>query len=384
MPEKPLCLKEFFFIPVEVEKMGEVHEGSAVMDWMEQEQQRGITITSASTTCFWKKHQINLIDTPGHVDFTVEVERSLRVLDGAIAVFDSVSGVEAQSETVWHQADRYRVPRVCFLNKLDRVGASFKESLKSISEKLTLEPVPVQIPFGLESEFQGVIDLIDEKCFVWDQDELGEKYSTKNIPENLKAEVLKRREFLIEKAAEGSEGLMEKYLNNQSLTADEIKTSLRKQTLELKITPVFCGSALKNKGVQFLLNGVIDYLPSPLDIQAVEGEDLKKQKVICHTDDSVSPVVLAFKIAFDSFMGTLTYIRVYSGSIQVGDQLYNSRKQKMERFNKLLKIHANSREEVSVLKSGDIGAVPGLKFTQTGDTLCTKKSNSLFGVYSIS
>ena len=356
-------------------KMGEVHEGNTLMDWMEQEQERGITITSAATSCFWEGVQINLIDTPGHVDFTMEVERSLRVLDGAIAVFDGVHGVEPQSETVWRQADRYKVPRICFVNKLDRVGADFQNSVQSISEKLgSLHPLPVQWPVGKEADFLGVVDLIEQKAFLWDQDdEKGEKYSIKDIPDEYKEICKKQREQLIEKLAEGDEVLMEKYIQNESVGGDEIRRALRKETLNLKITPVFCGSAFKNKGVQPLLSAVRYYLPSPLDIPVVQGEGEKGEKILCRPDDKEPLAALAFKIAFDSFAGTITYVRVYSGVLKSFAKVYNSRQKKTERIQKLLKTHGNSRQEVKEIEAGDIGVVVGLKFTQTGDSLCSEK-----------
>ncbi|MGI9548488.1 MAG: elongation factor G [Bdellovibrionales bacterium] len=354
-------------------KIGEVHEGTAVMDWMEQEQERGITITSASTTCFWRDIVINLIDTPGHVDFTIEVERSLRVLDGAISVFDSVHGVEPQSETVWRQADRYKVPRICFLNKMDRVGAHFEKSLESIQKKLSLTPLPIQWPIGSENNFQGVIDLIEQKAYVWDQDELGEKFSIKEIPSEYKDIVQKQREYLIEKICENQEDLMQKYLNDEALSKDEIKQALREQTLNLQVTPVLCGSAFKNKGVQPVLDAVKDYLPSPLEASDTVGKSLDHKEIKIKTDDQEPLVALSFKIAFDSFSGTLTYIRVYSGRLKMGQQIYNARQKKVERVHKILKVHANSRKEVNQIEAGDIGVVAGLKWTRTGDTLCTKE-----------
>lgn len=353
-------------------KMGEVHDGNAVMDWMIQEQERGITITSATTSCFWEDTYINLIDTPGHVDFTLEVERSLRVLDGAIAVFDAVHGVEPQSETVWRQANRYKVPRICFLNKMDRVGSDFEKSILSISKKLNMTPVPMQIPIGKEEDFKGVIDLITEKSFIWDKDEEGREFSIKEIPNQYKEQVQKYRSLLLEKAAEGSEELMDKYLKDELLSPEEIQSSIRKQTLNLDITPVFCGSAFKNKGVQPVLSAVKHYLPSPLEVSSIEAEDLKGKKVQYKTEDSSPLCALAFKISFDSFTGTITYIRVYSGVLKAGDSVYNTRHKKHERVQKIFKIHANSREEVKFIGAGDIGVVPGLKFTQTGDTLCSK------------
>ena len=354
-------------------KMGEVHEGTAVMDWMEQEQERGITITSASTTCFWENIIINLIDTPGHVDFTMEVERSLRVLDGAVGVFDAVHGVEPQSETVWRQADRYQVPRICFLNKMDRMGASFEKSLKSIKDKLSLKPLVVQIPVGAEENFQGVIDLVEQKMLLWDKDELGKEYSIKDIADEYKDEVEQKRNEMLEQLAENDDSIMEKYLAGENIEIKDIKAAIRTQTINLLLTPVLCGSAFKNKGVQAVLNAVKDYLPSPLDIESVKGTDLKEKEIVCETKDSEPFVALVFKIAFDSFSGTLSYIRVYSGSLKSGLQIYNARQDKTERVNKILRIHSNSRKEVDEVLAGDIVAIAGLKWTQTGDTLCTKQ-----------
>ena len=354
-------------------KMGEVHEGTAVMDWMEQEQERGITITSASTTCFWKDIIINLIDTPGHVDFTIEVERSLRVLDGAIAVFDGVHGVEPQSETVWRQADRYKVPRICFLNKMDRVGAIFEQSLESIQKKLSLTALAIQWPIGFEDDFQGVIDIIEQKAYFWNQDELGKEFSVKEVPSEYKEIVKNKREYLIEKICELDEKLMEKYLENIEINTEDIHQAIRKQTLDLRITPVLCGSAFKNKGIQLVLDAVKNYLPSPLEVPDAIGKNIKGQDVVCKTDDKEPLVALAFKIAFDAFSGTLTYIRVYSGCLKSGSQIYNTRKEKTERVQKIFKAHANARKEVQEVYAGDIGVIAGLKWTQTGDTLCTKE-----------
>ncbi|MCY4321396.1 MAG: elongation factor G [Bdellovibrionaceae bacterium] len=354
-------------------KMGEVHEGTAVMDWMEQEQERGITITSATTACRWEDIYINLIDTPGHVDFTIEVERSLRVLDGAIAVFDSVHGVEPQSETVWRQADSYKVPRICFLNKMDRIGASFIDSFSSIEKKLSLTPVAIQWPVGLQDEFQGSLDLVEEKMYLWDQDKLGEKFSIKKIPKEFEKLVKEKRELLIEKLAENDDILMDKYLKEEEISLTQLKQSIRKQTLNLKIAPVLCGSAFKNKGIQPLLSAVKDYLPSPLDIPPSEGKNFKGQSIFCPPKDDDFLSALAFKISFDSFSGTLTYIRVYSGVLKVGQKVYNSRQNKIERIQKILKMHSNSRKAVSEVRAGDIAVVAGLKWTQTGDSLCTKE-----------
>ncbi len=353
-------------------KIGEVHDGAATMDWMVQEQERGITITSAATMCFWKDYRVNIIDTPGHVDFTIEVERSLRVLDGAITVFDGVNGVEPQSETVWRQADKYHVPRICFINKMDRVGADFVMSLNSIKEKLGGNPIAVQVPVGIEDTFKGVVDLLENKAYIWDTGGKDEQFIITDVPEEMKTEVEKYRLEVIEKIVEFDDALLEKYLNEEDVTVSELKAALRKGTLALKAVPTFCGAAFKNRGVQPLLDGVIDYLPSPLDVPPMEGHDPEKpdKKILCKTDFEANVAALAFKIANDSFAGTLTYIRVYSGEVKVGDQLFNPRSEKKERIQKLVKLHANSREEIQSLKAGDIGAVIGLKYTGTGDTLC--------------
>ena len=354
-------------------KIGEVHDGAATMDWMVQEQERGITITSAATMIFWRDHRLNLIDTPGHVDFTIEVERSLRVLDGAITVFDAVNGVEPQTETVWRQADKYKVPRICFINKMDRVGADFVMSVNSVKERLHAEPIPIQLPIGAEDRFQGCVDLLENKAYIWDNSGKGENFEITEVPNDIKAEVEKYRTQIIEKIVEFDDGLFERYLNGETLPVAELKAALRKGTLALKVFPVLCGAAFKNKGVQPLMDAVIDYLPSPLDVPAITGFDpVKEDKVIeCPLDFDAPVAALAFKIANDPFAGTLTYIRVYSGTVKVGDQLYNPRTEKKERIQKLVKMHANSREEIQHLKAADIGAVVGLKFTGTGDTLCT-------------
>lgn len=356
-------------------KLGEVHDGAATMDWMEQEQERGITITAAATTLSWKDHRLNIIDTPGHVDFTIEVERSLRVLDGAIAVFDGVNGVEAQSETVWRQANKYAVPRICFINKLDRVGADFFYSVGTIKDRLGANAVPIQIPIGIEDNFSGVIDLLKMKAIIWDQSGLGEKFSEKEIPPEMQSLAEKHREILIEKIAEHDDQLTEKYLNGEEIAADELVRVLRQATIDQKIFPVLAGAAFKNKGVQPLLNATVDFLPSPLDKKSISGRvpsDLDKI-VICETDFKSPCVALAFKIASDPFAGSLAYIRVYSGSVKVGDSLLNPRTDKKERITKLLKMHANNRTEVSEIKAGDIGACIGVKNVATGDTLCDSK-----------
>lgn len=353
-------------------KIGEVHDGDTIMDWMEQEQERGITITAAATMCFWKEHRINLIDTPGHVDFTIEVERSLRVLDGAIAVFDSVNGVEPQSETVWRQANKYKVPRICFMNKMDRVGANFKGSVQSLIDKLGANPVVIQIPVGAEDGFIGMIDLLEMKAYVWPDKDKGESFATKEIPEDMLAEAKAAREAMIEKVAENDESLTDRFLMGEEISTEELRASLRKATIGLKVFPVLCGASFRNKGVQPLLDAVVSYLPSPLDVPPVIGHDPERadKEIVCKTEWDANVAALAFKLSADPFAGSLTFVRVYSGTIKTGDQLFNPREQKKERIARLVKLHANSREDVQELKAGDIGAVIGLKFSITGDTLC--------------
>ena len=372
---KTTTTERILFYSGKSHKLGEVHDGDATMDWMEQEQERGITITAAATTLSWKDHRINIIDTPGHVDFTIEVERSLRVLDGAIAVFDGVSGVEPQSETVWKQADKYKVPRICFINKLDRVGADFVMSVNSIREKLLANPIPIQIPIGLEDSFSGVVDLIENKAYIWSESDKGEKFQVTEVPADLKELAEKTRTETIEKIVEFDDALLEKYLNGEAVTPDELRGALRKGTLALKGFPVLCGAAFKNKGVQPLLDAAIYFLPSPLDVPAIIGHDPEKpeKEIVCKTDFDEPTAALAFKIATDPFAGSLTYVRVYSGTVKVGDQLYNPRTEKKERIQKLVKMHANSRSEIQELRAGDLGAVVGLKFTGTGDTLCESR-----------
>lgn len=358
-------------------KIGEVHDGAAVMDWMPQEQERGITITSAATTCFWPgmarqypKHRINIIDTPGHVDFTIEVERSLRVLDGAVGVFCAVGGVEPQSETVWRQANKYGVPRIAFVNKMDRAGADFLRVVGQIKDRLRATPVPVQLPIGAEEDFTGVIDLIKMKSIHWDEASKGMEFDEGDIPADMQADCEKYREMMVEAAAEANEELMEKYLEQGTLETADIKKGLRIRTLKNEIVPVYCGSAFKNKGVQAVLDGVIDYLPSPLDVPAIQGvleDDTPAER---HADDNEPFAALAFKIATDPYVGTLTYLRVYSGSLTSGSPLYNSVKMKKERIGRLLLMHANNREDIKEIKAGDIVAAVGLKYTTTGDTLC--------------
>ncbi len=358
-------------------KIGEVHDGAATMDWMVQEQERGITITSAATTCYWsgmdkqyQRHRINIIDTPGHVDFMIEVERSLRVLDGAVVVFDSVAGVEPQSETVWRQADRYGVPRIVFVNKMDRMGANFLRVVSQIKQRLGATPVIVQLPIGAEEAFKGVIDLIKMKAIFWDEDNKGMTFKYEEIPADMKAQCEELRSEIVEAAAETSEELMEKYLEGQELTEQEIKAALRARTINNEIVPVFCGSAFKNKGVQAVLDGVIDYLPSPIDIPDVKGLDEDGEEDHRKTAYDAPFSALAFKIATDPFVGTLTYFRTYSGTLKSGDTVYNPVKGKKERIGRLLQMHANSREEIKEVKAGDIAAAVGLKTVTTGDTLC--------------
>ncbi|NLA08388.1 MAG: elongation factor G [Parcubacteria group bacterium] len=363
-------------------KIGEVHEGEAIMDWMDQERERGITITSAATTCFWtqtyktpeerakKEYRINLIDTPGHIDFTVEVQRSLRVLDGAVVVFDGVAGVEPQSETVWHQADKFKVPRICFINKLDRMGASFIKSLDSIKERLNPNAIPVQLNIGTEQDFTGVIDLLQMKAYTFGG-EKGENFDEIKIPENLVAEAEKMHHELIEKIVENDEGLMNRYLEGEEIGIDDLRKNLRKATIEGKIIPVFCGSALRNKGVQFLLDGIVDYLPSPLDLPPVKGFDPKTGEEIERKASDDEPfTALAFKVATDPFVGSLTYFRVYSGILTRGSYVYNASKNQKERAGRIVRMHSNHREEVEEIFAGDIAALVGLKSTTTGDTLC--------------
>ena len=361
-------------------KIGEVHEGAATMDWMVQEQERGITITSAAITAAWVpqtgqlqgiEHRINIIDTPGHVDFTVEVERSLRVLDGAVVVFDGVAGVEPQSESVWRQADRYGVPRICFINKLDRTGADFWHAVESIRDRLGANAVPIQLPLGSEDRFRGVIDLISMKAFVWGSDELGSTYDTVEIPDELRDEAERHREELVAVAAEMDDGLTMKFLEGETLSEQEIRHGLRLGTLQMKVIPVLCGSALRNKGVQPMLDAVIDYLPSPLDIPPTIGENPHTQAEVIRTADDDEPFsALVFKIAADPFVGKLAYFRVYSGTLKAGSYVLNSTKGKRERIGRILQMHANHREEIEEVCAGDIAAIVGLKESYTGDTLC--------------
>jgi elongation factor G len=353
-------------------KLGEVHEGTATMDWMEQEQERGITITSAATTCFWKEHRINIIDTPGHVDFTAEVERSLRVLDGAVAVFCGVGGVEPQSETVWRQADKYHVPRIAFVNKMDRVGADFPRVMRMMRERLAANPIPLQLPIGREEGFRGIVDVIEDKAIVWDGTELGAAFHDEPVPSELAAAVAEYREKAIEAAADVDEGLMAQYLDGQAIAADALRKALREATLKLRIVPVLCGSSFRNKGVQPLLDGVVNYLPSPLDVPPIEGHKPEKDGAIVKrkADDKEPFAGLAFKIATDKHVGQLTYVRVYSGVVKSGDQVLNSATGKKERVGRLLQMHANKRQEIDAAYAGDIVAMVGMKNVATGHTLC--------------
>jgi elongation factor G len=354
-------------------KLGEVDEGSATMDWMEQEKERGITITSAATTCFWKEHRINIIDTPGHVDFTIEVERSLRVLDGAIAVFCSVGGVEPQSETVWRQADKYQIPRIAFINKMDRTGADFHGCLQMMVDRLKTTPLPIQLPIGKEEDFQGVIDLITGKALLYDPRSLGARFDVLDIPGPYIQEAKNQREILIEKLAEHDEPLMHKYVEGQEISESELKQALRDVTLRLKGTPVLCGAAFRNKGIQPLLDAIIDYLPSPLDIPPVKGMDLQGQELTFAAHNGHPLSALAFKIMNDPYTGQLTFFRIYSGSLKSGETILNATKGKRERIGRLLKMHANKREEIQEVSAGDIFAAVGLKYTTTGDTICSQK-----------
>ena len=356
-------------------KIGEVHEGTAVMDWMVQEQERGITITSAATTCYWKDHRINIIDTPGHVDFTIEVERSLRVLDGAVAVFDSVAGVEPQSETVWRQADKYKVPRIAFMNKMDRAGADFFMSVQSMVDRLGANPVPIQIPMGAEEKFRGPIDLVEMKAVFFDDETIGAKYVEGAIPDDMMPAARQYREKMIEALSDVDENIMEKFLGAEEISAEEIKAALRKGTMQMKLTPVICGTAFKNKGVQLLLDSIVDYLPSPLDVPSVSGTKPGNGSEVVRKADVNEPFsALAFKVMTDPYVGQLTFVRAYSGVLTAGSYIYNSTKDTKERVGRLLKMHANKREEIKEVAAGDIAAIVGLKNTLTGDTLCDEKS----------
>ena len=351
-------------------KMGEVHDGTAVMDWMEQEQERGITITSAATTCFWNDHRINIIDTPGHVDFTIEVERSLRVLDGAVAIFCAVGGVEPQSETVWRQADRYRVPRIAFINKMDRMGADFDRCLAMMRTRLGATPVAVQIPLGKEQDFRGIIDLVEMKAVVWEESTLGAAYQVLDIEDEQKDEAEECRRTLVEAVADVDETILEKYLDGREISNQEIRAALRSGTLQLLLVPVFCGAAFKNKGVQLLLDGIVKYLPSPRDVVAISGITPQGEEEKRVADDGAPLAALAFKLMNDPYVGHLTFLRIYSGSVTSGAQVLNSTKSVREKIGRLMKMHANKREEIKEVYAGDIVAALGLRNTSTGDTLC--------------
>ncbi len=355
-------------------KIGEVHDGAATMDWMEQEQERGITITSAATTCFWQDHRINIIDTPGHVDFTIEVERSLKVLDGAVAVFDGVAGVEPQSETVWRQADKYKVPRICFVNKLDRTGADFFRCVEMIKDRLGAKPLVIQVPIGAEASLTGVVDLVKMKAQVWKNEALGAEWEYKEIPDDLKEISEKYRTELVEMAVEQDEKLMESYLNGDEIKEEDLIKCIRKGTLNFSFVPILTGSAFKNKGVQPLLDAVINYLPSPIDIGSIKGTNPgSEEEIEMKFEDSAGFSALAFKVANDPFVGSLTFIRVYSGTIKTGTGIYNSSKEKEERVGRMLLMHANSREDIKEANAGDIVALAGLKYTITGHTLCDEE-----------
>jgi len=368
---KTTTTERILFYTGKSHKMGEVHDGAATMDWMEQEQERGITITSAATTCFWKDHRINLIDTPGHVDFTIEVERSLRVLDGAIAVFDGVAGVEPQSETVWRQADKYRVPRIAFVNKMDRVGADFDRCVHMIHDRLGANAVPLQLPIGREDRFVGVVDLLTQSALVWDEESLGARFDEGPVPEDLQGALETGRNTLIEAVADFDEALIARYLDGEPISADQLRKALREATLRMAVVPVLCGAAFKNKGVQRLLDAVVDYLPSPLDVPPVEGVHPKTGEALVRKADDNEPFsALVFKLMTDKHVGHLTYIRVYSGHVTQGQQVINANRGRKERLNRLLEMHANKREEIEEALAGDIVAVVGLKDVVTGETLC--------------
>ena len=368
---KTTTTERILFYTGKTHRIGEVHEGTATMDWMEQEQERGITITSAATTCTWRDIRINIIDTPGHVDFTAEVERSLRVLDGAVAVFDAVHGVQPQSEKVWRQADKYGVPRICFINKIDKMGADFEHAVDTIRKRLSAKPVAIQFPIGQEDKFRGVIDLINMKSIVWQDDTMGAEYLTEEIPADLKKKAEAFHAQLVETIAENDDEILHKFLEGEEITADELRASLRKSTIALKVFPVVVGTAFKNKGVQPLLDAVVDYLPSPLDVPETHGLNPDNgEKIFRHADDKQPFSALAFKIMADPFVGQLTFIRVYSGQLKTGDSVLNVRTTKSERIGRLLKMHANKREEISEILAGDICAAVGLKNVGTGDTIC--------------
>ncbi|MFI5110609.1 MAG: elongation factor G [Terriglobales bacterium] len=372
---KTTTTERILFYTGRTHRLGEVHEGTATMDWMAQEQERGITITSAATTCTWRDELINIIDTPGHVDFTAEVERSLRVLDGAVAVFDAVHGVEPQSETVWRQADKYGVPRICFINKMDKMGADFEHAIDTIRKRLNARPIAIQLPIGQEAKFRGIIDLFEMKAIIWNEETLGAEFETEDIPEELKKKANAFRNQMVETIVESDDELLHKYMEGENITPEELRQALRRSTIALKLFPVICGSAFKNKGVQPLLDAAVDFLPSPIEIPPVEGldPDHPDKKVTRKADDNEPLSALAFKIMTDPFVGQLTFIRLYSGQINTGDSVWNPRLQRRERIGRLLKMHANKREEISEIYAGDICACVGLKNISTGDTICEEK-----------
>jgi elongation factor G len=371
---KTTTTERILFYTGRTHRIGEVHEGTATMDWMEQEQERGITITSAATTCMWRDIMINIIDTPGHVDFTAEVERSLRVLDGACAVFDAVHGVEPQSETVWRQADKYEVPRICFINKMDKMGADFEHAIDTIRKRLNARPIAIQLPIGQEDKFKGVIDLFQMKAIIWKDETLGAEYVTEEIPEELKKKANAFHNQMVETIVENDDDLLHKYMEGETISPQELKKSLRKSVIALKLFPVICGSAFKNKGVQPLLDAVVDYLPSPIEIPPVKGIDPESGAPVERRADDKEPFsALAFKIMADPFVGQLTFIRIYSGQLKTGDSVYVVSKRRSERIGRLLKMHANKREEISEIYAGDICACVGLRNVTTGDTICDEK-----------
>ena len=368
---KTTTTERILFYTGRLHRIGEVHEGTAVMDWMEQEQERGITITSAATTCEWNDITINIIDTPGHVDFTAEVERSLRVLDGAVAVFDAVAGVQPQSETVWRQADKYSVPRICFINKMDRVGADFFHSVQTIVDRLAAKPVPIQIPVGAEEKFVGVVDLVKMKARIWRDETLGAKYDDGEIPTDLLEQAKEYHDKMVEAVAESDDHLFEKYIEGTPISEEELVAAIRKATIAQKIFPVICGSSFKNKGVQNMLDAVVEYLPSPLEVPAVQGTNPESGETVQRPSSDTAPFsALIFKIMTDPFVGQLCFLRVYSGALRTGDTVYNAAKRKRERVGRIVKMHANKREEVSEVLAGDIAAAVGLKTASTGDTIC--------------
>jgi len=379
---KTTTTERILFYTGRTHKIGEVHEGAATMDWMEQEQERGITITSAATTCQWKGHRINIIDTPGHVDFTVEVERSLRVLDGAVGVFSAKEAVEPQSETVWRQADRYGVPRIAYVNKMDIIGADFLNVIAEMRDRLRANAVAIQLPIGAESEFLGIIDLVEQVAYIY-KDDLGKEIEKVDIPEDYKAKAAELRTELIEKVAELDEELTMKYLEGEEITVPEIKAALRKGVCEVKIYPVICGSSYKNKGVQLMLDAVVEYLPAPIDVPDIKGQLEDGTETTRKSADDQPFAALAFKIATDPFVGKLTFFRVYSGVLNSGSYVLNSTKGKRERIGRILQMHANSRQEISIVYSGDIAAAVGLKDTITGDTLCDEKQSGNPGVHEL-